>query len=278
MPLVELFEDVVAGRLECRHGEETTGRPQAGPDVAVAKDVLDLGGDVEGELGECSVHGLDHASGVMRAVEEIGIPEGDVAGSHVHEPSHIGEDDVVADQAGTPVVDHGHRAMPAAMRTPVAGLDISDQTALAAEGELRVTVQTGQEVAGGKPEPAPPELHHGVRLFVAAGVVGDPVPMRGSRPRRRGQARTPRRWRGPPPAGTLRPRRALRRARRDTAPCRDDAMRISRHTGRASRMAVCMGTEQATASAHESSSPSKASTARSDAANLVTGAQQRAGR
>ena len=99
---------------------------------------------------------------VVRAVQEIGVAEGDVARSHGHELGDVGHHGVLAHQAGAAVVDDGHGTVPAPVRAAVAGLDVAGQAAFAPEGKAGVAVEAREEVAGREPEPAPPELDHGV--------------------------------------------------------------------------------------------------------------------
>ncbi len=159
--LVELLEDVVAGRLERRHREEAPGRPQARPQLDVAQDVLDLDGDVEGQLGKRTVDGVDRPHRMVGPVEEVGVTEGDVAGPQRHELRHVGHDDVLAHEAGASVVDHGHRTVPAPVGAPVARLHVPGQPALPPEVEVGVALQGRQEPARREPEASPTELDHG---------------------------------------------------------------------------------------------------------------------
>src|SRR5262249_20693229 len=83
-PRVVLLQDgqhPVRQRLDGRDHEHAAGGPQLGEEVAALKDVLDLGGEVEGQRGELGVQGADHLQGVARAVEEVRVAEGDVGGA-----------------------------------------------------------------------------------------------------------------------------------------------------------------------------------------------------
>ncbi len=111
---------------------------------------------------------------MVGTVQEVGISEGDVASAQVHELGDVGHDDVLADQTGAPVVHDGDRTMAAAVHASVAGLHVSGQAAFATEGQARVTVQAGKEMADGQPEPTPPQLDDGVRSHTV------PVPWSGS--------------------------------------------------------------------------------------------------
>ena len=255
----------------------------AGPHVAVAQDVLDLGGHVEGQVGEGAVDGVDHARRVVGTVQEVGVAEGDVAGPHAHELGDVGHDGVLADQAGAAVVDDGDRTVTAAVRAPVARLHVAGQAALAPESQAGVAVQAGQEVAGREAEPAPPELDHGrSHLAGGAGTTGA-APSSGEAERR------PR----PPAPGSYSPAMA-RSASPVEVPSRPVEARVqaveTQRAGRAARarivgarrrarrMAVCMGTEHATASAQSTQVGVERIDGQIDAAHVVAGAQQRAGR
>ena len=61
------------------------------------------------------VQRFDDSAGMSRAVEEIGIAEGDVLGAGGHLLIDVREHDVGRDDAELAVVDRHDRAMPAAM-------------------------------------------------------------------------------------------------------------------------------------------------------------------
>ena len=62
--------------------------------VALGEEVLDLGREVEGEVGEPLVHRLDDPSGVGGPVEEVGIGEGDVLRAGFDEAGDVVEHDL----------------------------------------------------------------------------------------------------------------------------------------------------------------------------------------
>jgi hypothetical protein len=71
----------VAQRLGRGNGEEAARPRQLGQVRAVAQQVLDLGGDVEGDVGSLGVEPARHGEGVRGAVEEVQVAEGDAAGA-----------------------------------------------------------------------------------------------------------------------------------------------------------------------------------------------------
>src|SRR5581483_10772240 len=113
-------------------------------DAFVAEDVLDLGGAVEGQLRPVLVDGGHHPEGMVRAVEEVGIAEGDVPGSGLDLGLDVGEDDVLGDDAEPPVVDHRDGAVPAPVYAAPAGLDVAGGALLAADGQPGVEPERRQ--------------------------------------------------------------------------------------------------------------------------------------
>ena len=60
------------------NAETTNAQPasaSSGHSSGVAQDVLDLGRAVERQIGMALVDGRDHAAGVLRGVEEVGVGE-----------------------------------------------------------------------------------------------------------------------------------------------------------------------------------------------------------
>ena len=90
-------------------------RASTGSSVAVAQQVLDLDRDVVGQRRMPRVQRLDDAPRVRRAVEEVGIAEGDVLGAGGDLLIDVGEHDVDRHDAELAVVDRHDRAMPAAV-------------------------------------------------------------------------------------------------------------------------------------------------------------------
>ena len=174
--------------------------PRRGNTSRWSQDVLDLDRHVEGHIGKGAVHGVDDPGGVVGAVEEIGIAEGDVARAGGDELGDIGHDGVVGHEAGSPVVDDGHRTMPATVRAAMARFDVPDQAALVPEGESGVAVETreGDDGPGARSGPVRARPRSAC-LRRGRAQVSRPG-RRGRRPRRRAGARTRRRWRDRRPA------------------------------------------------------------------------------
>ena len=134
VPLVEPDEDVVVDGLERAHDEQTPALGHLVPDLVSFEHVLDLGGDVEGELGPALVQRAHDSQRMAPPVEEIRVPEGDVLRSEFNELIDVGEHDVRRNEPDSPSIDHGNRAVPALVRAPVAGLDVADLALAAVEG------------------------------------------------------------------------------------------------------------------------------------------------
>jgi hypothetical protein len=110
--LVQDVEDVVVDAFDCGGDEQAAEGGELLPAVAVAQDVLDLGGDVE--VGEPAVRGPHDAKRVVGRAEEVGVGVGDVTGAVVDELGDVAEHDVGRDDAGPAVVDGRHGAVPTA--------------------------------------------------------------------------------------------------------------------------------------------------------------------
>src|SRR5581483_4005048 len=144
-------------------------------DAFVAEDVLDLGGAVEGQLRPVLVDGGHHPEGMVRAVEEVGIAEGDVPGSGLDLGLDVGEDDVLGDDAEPPVVDHRDGAVPAPVYAAPAGLDVAGGALLAADGQPGVAPERRQAgPVGRRRRPAPADVDHAPRP-AGWGAPGQPV-------------------------------------------------------------------------------------------------------
>ena len=152
--LVEPVQRLFVDGLEGADDEQAPGGGELRPEIPVAEDVLDLDGAIERQLRPAFVHGGDDAPGVLRPVEEVGIPEGDVPGTAGDEALDVGEDDVLRHDPDPPVVDDRYRAVPATMQAPVAGLDVPDRPLFTDYGQVAVTLQGWQPVSGRVPPPA----------------------------------------------------------------------------------------------------------------------------
>ncbi len=121
--LVEQSEHSVVDGLEGRDDKDEPAPRELGPDGAVAEDVLDLDGGVEGDAGWAAWSALATSSAWRGRLRKSGIGEADVAGAGRHDLVDVGENRRHRDRAGTPPVDAGHRAVPAAVVAATAGLD-----------------------------------------------------------------------------------------------------------------------------------------------------------
>ena len=102
---------------------------------------VDLGRAVEGHVRERSWSRRTTRERVRRAVEEVGVAEGDVAGPGRHLGGDVGHHDVLGDDADAAVVDDGHRAVAAAVEAAMARLDVTGQPPLVAERELGIALE-----------------------------------------------------------------------------------------------------------------------------------------
>ena len=230
---------------------QTTNRQPAGgqllPDLGALEDVLDLGRAVEGQLREALVHRAHDRQRVAPAVEEVGVAERDVAGAHADEALDVAQDRVGLHDADPPVVDGGDRAVPAAMRAAVAGLDVADQPLLAADRQPGVALEPGSSSrAGGSKVPRCRWMigrSPAAAGACAAGQLVDPGHQRrlvlaGDHPRAELALDELAADGGVEPEEADRQRGCSRRTRRPALSAR--------------RMAVCIGTEKATACAQSS--------------------------
>ena len=85
MALLQLFEDGIAERFDCRGDEDASQPGHLADRVLVLHDVFDFGREVEGEVGELLVHPANNAQGVLDTVEEVGIAKVNVAGPHLYQ-------------------------------------------------------------------------------------------------------------------------------------------------------------------------------------------------
>jgi hypothetical protein len=152
-------DDGVVDALQGGHDEQTAGLGQLGPNRGVLEHVLGLRRAVEGELGEALVHRADDAQRMLHTVEEVGVAERKVAGTHLDETLDVVQEDVGLHDPDAPVVDRGHRAVAAAVHAAVARLDVADQALLVAEQEAGVALQRREKLARGKLKALAAEIH-----------------------------------------------------------------------------------------------------------------------
>ena len=88
--------------------------------------MLDLDGDVVGDLRVRGVQRVDDAHRVRRTVEEIGIAERDVLRRRPRPARDVGEHDVGLHDAELSLVDRHDRAMAAQMLAAAAGFGVPD--------------------------------------------------------------------------------------------------------------------------------------------------------
>src|SRR5439155_25776979 len=75
------------------------------------QDVLDLGGEVEGQLGKLCVQGTDDLQGVSRTIQEVGITERDVLRPRADVPADIFLDDFLRNDEEPSIIDGCDRTM-----------------------------------------------------------------------------------------------------------------------------------------------------------------------
>src|SRR2546427_2317490 len=92
---------------------------------------------------------------MLHAVEEVGVAEREVAGTHLDETLDVAQEDVLVHDPDAPVVYRRHRAVAAAVHAAVARLDVADQPLLVAEHEAAVALQRRGEPPPGEAEKPP---------------------------------------------------------------------------------------------------------------------------
>ena len=172
--LVEDRQDAIVDALEGGCDEQAAEGGQLGPHLSVTEDQLDLGGDVEREVGVELVDGTHDPERMVHAIEKVGIGEREVLGTHGNELVDVGEHGRFLHDAHSAVVDRGNGTVPAARRTTMACLDCADQTLGSIDAHARVSPEGRQQVARREPEPLPTELDRR-----SGGVALDPLDERG---------------------------------------------------------------------------------------------------
>ena len=223
---VEKRQHAVVQRFDrARHERAAAGRePRQQPPVL--KQMLDLDGDVEADLGMRRVHGVDDVHGVGRTVEEVRIAKGDVVRARRDLRGDVGQDDLGLHHAELSLI-HGHdRAMPAEMFAAPAGLGGTDRLPGAVghvqrrvPGERRQARSIGHEKLKSR-EPVDGCRRGSCRPAVYAGLKTCATTIRpGVARSRRDRPRTRRRAPRPRRASATRARSAARRGRtRKSAP------------------------------------------------------------
>ena len=106
--------------------------------------MLDLGGEVEGDGGTLRVQSAGHRQGLARPVEEIRIAEGDVGGARGDLLADVREDRVPGNGEEAATVDGRNRAVAAAMKAAAARLDVAHHFPPARSLEPRVLLERRQ--------------------------------------------------------------------------------------------------------------------------------------
>jgi hypothetical protein len=156
-----MAQHVVVERLRRRHDEQAAESRQFRQARALAQQVLDLGGEVEGDGGELVVQGTRDGERVAGAVEEVGITEAHVRGARRHLLAHVGEHDVSGHDHEAAAVDGRNRAVTAQVLAPAAALDVGDELPAPVVIELRVRLERGQGRAARRHEGQPPRVRRG---------------------------------------------------------------------------------------------------------------------
>ena len=103
--------------------------------------------------------------GVLRCVEEVGIPERDVCRPGGDELLDVGEHRGLVGDTDPAVVDDRNRAVPTPVRAPAARFDRTDDARGLAVDQVRVAVEAGEQVTrrqrGARCRGVAPELDRG---------------------------------------------------------------------------------------------------------------------
>src|SRR5208282_1844752 len=137
MPFGEAFEDAVVYRLGGGDHEGAAGRAQHRQQIGPAQQVLDFDGDVVAERGKLPVERLDDFDGVARAVEEIGVAEGDVLRPGGHLLADVGQNNFGSDHAEGAAIYGNNGAVAAQMFAAARGFRVADD-AVRAVGKAEV--------------------------------------------------------------------------------------------------------------------------------------------
>ena len=89
--LLEVGENRVAQRFRGRDDERSAQARELGQVLAVAQQMLDLRGEVEGQTRELAVQRARDGQRVAGPIEKIGVAKGDVFGAHCHLAADVGK-------------------------------------------------------------------------------------------------------------------------------------------------------------------------------------------
>ena len=157
VPLLQVPEHLVVERLDRGGHERAAGVAQARQRRGLLPQVLDLDRDVVGDAGKLARQRVDDRQRVSRAVEEVGIAEGDVLRARRHLRADVRQHDVDRHGAEPAVVDRDDRTVPAAMLAPARRLGVADNLARVADLQRRVARQWRQIGPIGRYEFHPPD-------------------------------------------------------------------------------------------------------------------------
>ena len=137
MALVEDLEDPFVDRLDGAGDERASRVLQRRELVVVADEVLDLDRHVVGQRREAAVQLIDDRQRVSRAVEEVGVAEGDVLRAGVDLLADVLDHDITFDDPEAPAVDRHDRTVPAQMAAASRRLGVADDARLVLTDDQR---------------------------------------------------------------------------------------------------------------------------------------------
>src|SRR6266849_2427566 len=132
---------MVAERLHCGDDKQTPLRTQLGHQSAALQEVLDLCGEIKGQVWKLLVHRANDAYGVPRPVQKIRVPKRNVRRACLHLPPNVLKDDGFRNEEEVPVIDRHDWAMETVMEATTTGLDVPDQPFRAVLFEPCILVQ-----------------------------------------------------------------------------------------------------------------------------------------
>ena len=141
MTLLEVGEDRVAQRFRGRDDERSAQARELGQALAVAQQVLDLRGEVEGQTRELAVQRAGDGQRVARPIEKIGVAERDVGRAGLDLLAHVREQDLDGHDEEAPAVDRRDGAVPAPVLAAAARLDVRHQLLPVVSLQPRVFLQ-----------------------------------------------------------------------------------------------------------------------------------------
>ena len=127
MPLVEDRQHAVVDRLDGRHDEQAAESREVGEQLASLQDVLDLRREIERQRRELGVHRPDNRQRVARAVQEIGIAEGDVRGAGRCLLADVRQHDIARHDEEAARAHRGNGTMTAEVQAAAARLGLAGQ-------------------------------------------------------------------------------------------------------------------------------------------------------